>query len=106
MQFPAVQTDGHALPLCQAPFESHVCGTRLLHCLVPGVHTPWQAPPTHAWFEHVTGALQVPLELHVCTPLFEHCVVPGTQTPVHAPFTQADATHAVVEPHCPFEPQT
>jgi hypothetical protein len=103
VQLPAVQTSGHADPFCQAPLESQVCGTSPLHCLVPGVQTPVQAPLTHAWLVHVTGALHVPLELQVWTPLPEHCVVPGTQTPVQEPLTHADATHAVVEPHWPLE---
>jgi hypothetical protein len=71
----------------------------LLHCFVPGVHTPVHAPVTHAWFVQAAGALQVPLELHVWTPLPEHCVEPGTHTPVHAPVTHAEDTHAVPEFH-------
>lgn len=45
---PPLQTLVHAVPFCQTPFGSQVCGMRLLHCLALGEHTPAQAPETHA----------------------------------------------------------
>lgn len=59
------------------------------HCFAPGVHTPVQAPLTHASSMHGCEALQVPVALQVCTPLFEHRFEPGVQTPVHAPSKHA-----------------
>jgi hypothetical protein len=57
--------------------------------VVPGSQTPTQAPSTHAWIAHETGADHCPPSPHVWTPLFEHCFVPGAQTPAQAPLTHA-----------------
>jgi hypothetical protein len=45
---PPLQTFAQAVALTQAPLPLHVCGVRPLHCLVPGEHTPVQAPVAHA----------------------------------------------------------
>jgi hypothetical protein len=42
------------------------------HWVDPGVHTPAQAPLTHAWLVQVLGLPHVPLEVHVWTALPEH----------------------------------
>jgi sulfur dioxygenase len=60
-----------------------------VHCVVPGVQTPVQAPDTQAAFEHACAADHVPVASHVCTASPEHRVEPGTHAPVHAPMTHA-----------------
>ena len=68
------------------------------HCFAPGVHTPVQAPLTHADDTQVAEVPHVPLVEQVCTPLFEHCFAPGVHTPVQVPPTQAWFMHVV--PFC------
>jgi len=97
--WPPLHTFAQTVPFCQTPFESHVCGVRLLQPVLPGVHWPVHAPATHALFTQVTGALHCPTALHVSTPLFEHSVLFGAQMPVQVPFTHADAAHATAVPH-------
>jgi hypothetical protein len=60
-----------------------------VHWVVPGVHTPVQAPETQAAFEQGCAADHVPVGSHVCTASPEQRVVPGTHTPVQAPATHA-----------------
>jgi hypothetical protein len=45
---PPLHTFMQAVPFCQTPIESQVCGTRPLHCFAPGEQTPVHAPETHA----------------------------------------------------------
>ena len=100
-----MHTLAQTVPFVQAPFASHVCGVRPLHCFAPGAHTPVHAPVTHAWFAHAEVAPHCPLVLQAWTPLPTHCVAPGTHTPEHAPPTHADDTHAEAAPHWPFAVQ-
>jgi hypothetical protein len=74
----------------------------LAHCVVPGVHTPEQAPLTQAWFVQRAAGPQVPLDVHVWTPEPEHWVAPGLQA-THDPERQELAlpVQATGEPHCP-----
>jgi hypothetical protein len=47
---PALQTLGHAVPLCHVPVLSHVCGVfPVVHCFVCGVHIPVHAPLEHTY---------------------------------------------------------
>lgn len=57
----------------------------LEHCFAPGVHTPVQAPPTHAWLLQAAPSCQVPVGSQVCTTSPLHCVAPGLHVPEHAP---------------------
>jgi hypothetical protein len=59
------------------------------HCVAPGVHTPVQAPETHAALVQAWAVPQLPVVSQVCTASPEHRVWPGVQTPVHAPLTHA-----------------
>ena len=45
----------HTVAVPQAPVASHFCGPPAEHLVSPGLHMPWHAPPTHAWFTHATG---------------------------------------------------
>jgi hypothetical protein len=85
--------------LCHAPLALHVCGCWLAHCTVPGAHTPWHAPPTHAWFVHATGALHDPPLVQVSTPLPEHCTDPVVHVPEQTPATHVAPEHAAAVPH-------
>jgi hypothetical protein len=76
-----------ALP--QVPVPSQVRTPSPEHSVVPGVHSPVQAPAWQAAFEHGCAADQVPVASHVCTASPEQRVDPGEQTPVHDPDTQA-----------------
>ncbi len=62
---------------------------------MPGTHTPWHAPETHADDGHDDAVLHVPSVLHDSTPLPEHVVCPCAQTPLHAPPTHVWLVHAV-----------
>jgi hypothetical protein len=91
--------------LPQVPAVPQVCGCSgfdVLHCAAPGVHTPEQAPLTHAWLVHVAGFPHWPLVLHVSTPLFEHCTAPGVHVPEQAPLTHAWLVHVAGLPHWPL----
>ena len=46
---PPLHTFRQAVPSCQAPVALQVWGVGPLHCLVPGVHWPVQAPPMQTW---------------------------------------------------------
>ena len=85
MHDPPLQALTHAVPFCQVPVASHVCGTFPLQPFVPGVHTPVHAPATHAWFVHAAAVPHCPDALQVWTPLPEHCFAPGVQMPTHVP---------------------
>jgi hypothetical protein len=67
------------------PFVPHVWTPLPLHWVVPGAHTPVQAPETQAWLAQAAGSLHVALTSHVWTPLPEHCTAPGVQEPWHPP---------------------
>ncbi len=54
----------HAVAMPQAPVVSHFCGPLAEHLVSPGVHTPWHAPPTHAWFTHGAGMPKCPVVSH------------------------------------------
>jgi hypothetical protein len=76
----------HGIGGPHAPVASHVCTPPLGEQVVePGLHTPWQAPETHALFMHGMGVPQWPLASHPWTELPEHCVEFGEQEPAHAP---------------------
>lgn len=62
---------------------------------MPGTHTPWQTPETHAELVHATGEPHVPVELHVSTPFPEHLVAAGVHDPVQLPLTHAWFEQAV-----------
>ena len=72
---------------CQVPVELHVwgwSGLRALHCLVPGVQEPVQAPLLQTLGHGVPVFCQVPVESHVWgwrRLRGLHCLAPG----VHAP---------------------
>jgi hypothetical protein len=73
--------------------------------LLPGTHTPPQAPPVQALVQVVAGC-HCPLELQVCCVVVEaHWVWPGTHTPPQALDTQAKLQVEVLELHCPLVPQ-
>jgi hypothetical protein len=78
-----------ATALPHSPVESHVSTPLPAHCVAPGVHTPVQAPPTHAWLTQGAAVPHEPVEVHVSTALLlgSHCVVPGAQTSLIAPHT-------------------
>ena len=54
-----------AVPFCHTPFESHVCGVRLLHCFVPGMQLPVHAFATHVWLTQGISVPHCPLAPHV-----------------------------------------
>lgn len=72
-----------------------------MHCLVPGVHSPVQAPFEQTWPVHVTPAPHCPVSVQVCTSLPEHRASPGTHTPMQAPATQAWSPQSTGALHCP-----
>jgi hypothetical protein len=58
------------VPFCQAPLALHVCVSvpqlpQATGLVWPGVHTPVQLPPTHAWLVQVAGLPHWPAALHV-----------------------------------------
>jgi hypothetical protein len=71
------------------PVASHVRTPPPVHCVVPGVHSPVQAPDAQAAFAQGWVLDQVPVTSHVCTASPEHWTAPGAQVPVHAPIEQA-----------------
>ena len=74
----------HAVPACQAPFASHVCGTSPTHCFAPGTHAPPQTPAAHTYGQF--GAFShTPALVHVCGAVSLHCFVPGVQAPAQVP---------------------
>ena len=75
--------------LPQLPLSSHAVTPPPEHPVVPGMHTPTQAPDTHAELTHGCMFVQVPVASHVWTALPEQRVAPGTHTPVHEPSTHA-----------------
>ena len=84
-----------AVPFCQAPVLSHVCGcVPEAHCSAPGVHDPEQTPPTHAWFVHDVAFCHVPLALHVCGCWPLHCFCVGAHTPEQTPATHVWFEHS------------
>jgi hypothetical protein len=81
----------HAVAVPQLPLESHVWIDVFEHWVLVGAHTPWQAPPTQALFEHATVVPQLPLAPQVCTPLLagSQRVVFGAHDPTHVPLEHA-----------------
>jgi len=77
------------------PLPLHVCTPLPEHCVVPGVHTPVQAPETHAEETHAVPVPHWPAAVQVSRSLPEHLPAPGAQTPVQLPLTQACPLHAV-----------
>lgn len=72
------------------------------HCVEFGVHTPVQAPDTHAEAVQAAPAPHCPALVHVCTSLLEpHFTAPGAQTPVQAPETHAVFEHVVPSTQLP-----
>jgi hypothetical protein len=69
------------------PVASHVRTPPPVHCVVPGVHSPVQAPDAQAAFAQGWVLDQVPVTSHVWMPLPEHCFAPGVHTPAQAPLT-------------------
>jgi len=58
-----------------------------LHCFVPGLQLPEQAPPLHT-LVHAVAPCQAPLASQVWGVRPLHCFVPGVHSPVHAPLKQ------------------
>jgi hypothetical protein len=85
VHMPMLQTLGHVAPLLvQCPVASQSWGWRLLHRVVPGVHShaldPVQIPvQTLPLATHCAPALQV------CGVPLKQREVPGAQTPPHEP---------------------
>jgi hypothetical protein len=79
---------------CQVPVELHVwgwSGLRALHCLVPGVQEPVQAPLLQTEEHGVPVFCQAPVELQVWGwrgVRGLHCLAPGVQEPAQAPLLQ------------------
>jgi hypothetical protein len=80
--------------LSQLPLESQVCTSVFMHWIALGVHEPWHAPLTHAWFTHGIAVPHWPVLPQVCTPLPEHCIAPVVQLPEHWPPEQSPPAHA------------
>ena len=53
------------MPLCQAPFALHVCGTLFAHWCAPGAHDPAHAPLVQT-YGHAVPDCQSPAAVQVC----------------------------------------
>jgi hypothetical protein len=91
----------HATAPPHAPAGEHVSTEVPLQRVAPGVQSPTQCPPTHAWFMQAVPAFcQLPAGLHCCGccggwPL--HCRSPGWHA-THDPFRQAGVLPEQAEP--------
>lgn len=71
-----------------------------MHCFLPWLHVPEQAPPLHALGQSAP-LTHAPEASHVCGVRPVHCVVRGAHTPVQAPLTHAWSVHATGAAYCP-----
>jgi hypothetical protein len=112
VHIPALQTLGHAVPLCQVPVLSQVCGVfAAAHWIDVGVHIPVHTPPSEHTYAHGAPVTHWPLA-HVCGALPTHCVpvaqpadpsaVPSSPPSV-APVGPAASAPGRFESPCPLE---
>jgi hypothetical protein len=91
----------HATGPPHSAFGPHVCALLPEHCFCPGVHAPWQTPPSQVPLVQGVGAPHCPQPPHACRSAPEHCAPPGVHTGAdgqeHAPNEQA-AVH-VCDPY-------
>jgi hypothetical protein len=80
----------HVRLLPHAPLRSHVCCVaELRHCVLPGTHTPAQAPVESEQMNGQTMPLvQFPVMSQVCGVFPTHCLALGTHMPVQLPLLE------------------